>query len=276
MINVDVILITYDEDEEIFKKTINSINQAFKTAKNYFKLVDLIIIGKEVKGRGRARDVGWRKGKSDFILFVDTGVSLSNNWLVEMHMAIKNIDGDVWFGNSSEAANSKHFLAKCSEIEFKDENDRLCKKDVYVPVRSLNTSNIIFKRKILEKINGFDVHLPFCEDTEIGYRITKIGGKIIYVCNAKATNIHRIKLYCKLKQNWERGLGQAYIKNKHPKYSIHLIMYILLPYSCIKRIFTWSFQYGWIGLNASIIYFLTRLTKLIGFIYGYIFGFEAY
>ena len=275
MMNVDIVVLTHHDDKEIFNKTIDSIHKAIETTKDYFRLGDFIIIGEEVKGRGRARDVGWRKGKSDYVLFTDVGVTLSNNWLIEIHKAIISVGGDVWFGDSSKAGNPEYLLAKCSEIEYVEESERLASQGAYLIVRSTGTSNILFRRSILENVNGFDVNLPFCEDREIGYRIWKIGGKIYFVNNAKATNMHRIRLRDTLKKNWEKGLGVAYIKNKHINYPIGWKIYLLLPYSCVKRIFTWSFRYGWIGIFASFLYFFKKLTMLLGYIHGRITGMKS-
>lgn len=271
IMNVDVVVLTYHDGKEVFNKTIASIYKAIEIAKDYFRLGDFIIVGEEKKGRGRARDVGWRKGKSEFIVFVDTGVVLSDDWLVEMHNAMKNVSGDVWFGDSSEAGNLGYLIAKCREIEISGRNDRLGNIGNYVKVRALDTSNSIFSRKILEKVDGFDVNLPFREDTEIGYRIVKTGGEIFYVHKAKATNTHRIRFRAKIKQSWEDGLGLAYIKRKHRNYPIHWSTYILLPYSCIKRIFTWGFKHGWIGSFASLIYFFKVVTMFFGIVYGRIY-----
>jgi hypothetical protein len=268
MIELDVVVLTCRDPPKIFDRTVNSIRQAVETAKDYFKLSEFIIIGEEVKGRGRAREVGWKSGRSNFILFVDTGIILSSNWLIDIHKAITTVGGDVWYGDDSKAGNSDNLIAKCSEIEYSEYADRLIKQGPYVVMHALNTSNCLFRRSILEKVDGFDVNLPFCEDSEIGYRIWKSHGKIVFVYHAKCTNMHRSRFRDKIKQSWEFGLGSAYIKRKHPKFPIRWRMYILLPYSVIKRIFTWGLKYGWVGSIASIIYFFKRTTTLFGYLYS--------
>jgi cellulose synthase/poly-beta-1,6-N-acetylglucosamine synthase-like glycosyltransferase len=271
LMNFDVVVLTYYDDKEVFDKTVNSVYKAFETAKDYLRLNDFIIIGEEVKGRGRARDVGWRRGKSEFIVFVDTGVVLSNDWLVEMHKAMKIVGGDVWFGDSSEAGNPRYLMAKCREIEISEVNDRFGRISNYVQVQALDTSNSVFRRNILEKVEGFDVNRPFGEDREISYRIIKTGGEIFYVHKAKATNTHRTRFRAKLKQSWEVGRSIAYIMREYRNIPIHWGTYILLPYSCIKRIFTWGLKYGWKGSFASLVYFFKTVTKGLGIVYGYIY-----
>jgi cellulose synthase/poly-beta-1,6-N-acetylglucosamine synthase-like glycosyltransferase len=266
--SIDVILLTYYDDKEVLNRTITSIHKAFEIAKEFFKLKDFIIIGEEVKGRGKARDVGWRKGKSEFVLFVDTGVILSNYWLKEMYKAEKKIGGDVWYGDGSKAINPESLIAKSEEIEYIEDHNRLVKQGSYTITRGLNTSSCLFRRKALEEVDGFDINLPFNEDCEIGYRIWKNGGKIVYVSNAKSKNTHRTKFWSKIKRSWEGGKGLAYNKCKHREYPINWIMYLLLPYSCCKRFFIWGLQYGWKGSASSIIYFFSRITVLAGYFYG--------
>jgi cellulose synthase/poly-beta-1,6-N-acetylglucosamine synthase-like glycosyltransferase len=273
--NVDVIVLTYHDDKEVFNKTIASIYKAIEIAKDYFRLGDFIIVGEEEKGRGRARDVGWRKGKSDYVLFVDTGVVLSNNWLLEIHKAIISVGGDVWFGDSSKAGNPEHLIAKCSEIEYREYANHLRKNGKHVIVSRLNSSNCLFRREILEKVNGFDVNLPFSEDIEIGHRIWKNKGKIIYVYDAKCSNTHRNNLKDRLKQSWKYGVGNSYIRCKHKDFPMRWSMFILLPYSCVKRVIIWGLKYGWIGSYASIIYFFRRITFLIGYFYSQISGIKS-
>jgi GT2 family glycosyltransferase len=163
-------------------------------------------------------------------------------------------------------------IAKCSEIEYGEYADRLIQQGPYVVMQALNTSNCLFRRSILETVDGFDVNLPFCEDSEIGYRIWHAKGKIVFVYPAKCTNTHRSRFRDKLKQSWEFGLGTTYIKRKHPQFPIRWEMYLLLPYSVTKRILTWGTKYGWIGSIASIIYFFKRTSILFGHFYSLIFG----
>jgi hypothetical protein len=105
MIELDVVVLTYRDPPQIFDQTVDSIHKAIETAKDFVKLSEVIIIGDEVRGRGRARQVGWKRGRSNYILFVDTGIVLSKNWLIEIYKAITTMGGDVWYGDDSKAGN---------------------------------------------------------------------------------------------------------------------------------------------------------------------------
>lgn len=171
---------------------------------------------------------------------MDTGVILSNNWFIEIYKAVKKIDGVVWYGDSSEAANPEYVIAKCNEIIYREDLDRRMKHSSYFITRAPKTSNCLFTRKILEEVNGFDTNLNSNEDVEIGYRIWMKGKKIVYIPNAKSKNMHRTQIRSKMKRRWEEGKSLAYNKRKHEKYPINWSMYVLLPYSCFKRFFTWG------------------------------------
>lgn len=265
---IDVVIPTLDKNSEDFKNTFNSTKCAIEKAGCK---ANFIIIGPEIIGRGRARDIGWRKGNAPFILYVDTGICLSPEWLEIILKSMEDVGGEVWYGDDSKAGNPSSIIARCSEIGYTEYVNRLRKKGKYVDMPSLNTSNCLFTRRVLEKVNGFNIKLPFCEDSEIGYRISKKGFRITFVPDANCTNIHRNTLYSKLKQSWEFGIGTYYIRRDIPNFPIKWLMYIILPYSILKRILIWGYKYGITGILASLIYGMKRITIITGYLLASIF-----
>lgn len=262
---IDVVIPTLDKNSENFKDTFNSTKCTIEKAGCK---ANFIIIGPEIIGRGRARDVGWRKGNAPFVLNIDTGIVLPLEWFEIILKAKEDIGGEVWYGNDSKSGNPSNLIARCSEIGAMEYVNRLSKKGRYVDMPSLNTSNCLFTRRVLEEVQGFDVNLPFCEDSDIGHRIWKKGFRITFVPDAKCTNIHRDTLYSKLKQSWNFGVGSFYIRNKDPSFPFKLLMYVILPYSILKRIIFWGFKYGVDGVLASFVYFLKRIAFIMGYFHA--------
>jgi len=231
-------------------------------------------IVKDVKGRGRGREVGLQKASSDFVCFFDSDLVISPNWFIEQSKAVKNYpNADVWYGRVETPSEVKSVIAKMSGIEYAHFQDWI-RGAGSINRPGCDTSNTIFRRSILQKVGGFDVKLPFSEDADIGYKIWRSGGKIILWQDAKTFHYHRETLFKKLKQNFEFGYGTAYLLAVHKNLPTPWGIYIRLPYSIPKLAIIWSKKYGLIGLGAAWLYLIKRLTMLFGYFYARLTGFK--
>ncbi len=224
-----------------------------------------------VKGRGPSREAGWREARNDLVCFFDSDLYLDPDWFVEIAKAMdKYPDADVWYGRVY-TWNEDNLVAKMSGIEYSYYYDRI-KGEGSINRYSTDTSNTVFRKSVLEKVNGFDTTLPYSEDAEIGHRIWRAGGKIVLWHEAKVYHYHRPSLRAKIKQNVEFGMGTAYILDKNPDYPQPWLMYALLPYSIAKLALVLGRRHGWVGVATALLYFVKRVSFLYGYLKARIMG----
>ncbi|MEM2195345.1 MAG: glycosyltransferase [Candidatus Methanomethylicia archaeon] len=223
---------------------------------------------KNIMGRGRGRDVGWRLSSSNFIIFFDSDLFIDPYWFIEMSKAIRKYpEADVWYGRVETPLDVTSTISKMSGIEYTYYQDRIRGKNS-INRPGCDTSNTIFRRSILEKVGGFNRRLPFSEDADIGHRIWRSGGKIVLWQEAKVYHYHRETLKGKFKQSFEFGYGTAYLLKIYKDYPKPWAMYFLLPYSIMKYSIIWSKKYGLLGLGAAWLYFLKRFSFLCGYFHA--------
>jgi glycosyltransferase involved in cell wall biosynthesis len=231
-------------------------------------------IVKDVKGRGRGREVGLQKASSDFVCFFDSDLVISPNWFIEQSKAVKKYpNADVWYGRVETPNDVKSAVARMSGIEYVHYQNRIRGKGS-INRPGCDTSNTIFRRSMLQYVGGFNVKLLTCEDLDIGHRIWKGGGRIILWQDAKTFHYHRETLVGKIKQNFEYGYYTAYLLAVHKDLPTPWGVYIRLPYSIPKLALIWGKKYGLIGFGAAWIYLLKRLTWLYGYFYARLTGFK--
>jgi len=224
------------------------------------------------KGRGKAREMGWRNASSDFVCFFDSDLVISSDWFIEMSKAVREYaDVDVWYGRLETPRDVKSSIAEMTGIESAYYQDRIRGKGS-INRSGCDTSNTIFRRSRLQYVGGFNVKLFTCEDSDIGHKIWKSGGGIILWHDAKAFHYHRGTLFGKFKQNFDYGYCTAYLLAIHDDYPKPWLMYFLLPYSIPKFAIIWGKKYGPIGFGAAWLYLLKRFAYLCGYLHAKLTG----
>ena len=82
-----------------------------------------------------------------------------------------------------------------------------------------NTGNMAVKRHVFERVGMFDVHFPWCEDNEFGWRLgTTSAFKIRFAADAVVYHKHRSTLAGLLKQKRNYGYGKILLYQKFAGY----------------------------------------------------------
>jgi cellulose synthase/poly-beta-1,6-N-acetylglucosamine synthase-like glycosyltransferase len=77
------------------------------------------------------------------------------------------------------------------------------------------TMNLLFRKRIIEEVGGFDEDYPSQYDTDLGYRITTKGYKIAYEPGAKCYHYNRPTLHAYFKQQLQYGKNTLRLYFKH-------------------------------------------------------------
>jgi glycosyltransferase AglI len=137
--------------------------------------------------------------KSDFVGFVDGDANVDKDWLIKVIEALNDPKAAGATGVIL-TANKNKLIPRIIGYELQDRYERMPKE-----IKRAATMHIVYRKKVLEEISGFNEKLKTGYDAEIGYRINDAGYKIIFVPEAKVWHNHRETLCAFFKQQYEYG-----------------------------------------------------------------------
>jgi glycosyltransferase involved in cell wall biosynthesis len=146
------------------------------------------------QGKSFALNRGIREADGDIFAFIDDDVVVEPNWLLEL---TKPLADSRWIGTGGRVYLPKDFTPPSwLAIEGKQSlASILAQFDLGSEVRELTRppigNNMAFRKEVFERFGGFRTDLGpkpgseiRCEDTELGSRVMKGGGKVLYVPTA--------------------------------------------------------------------------------------------
>ena len=178
------------------------------------------------QGLSAARNSGIKESNSDYIIFIDSDIILSNNWVKRIYSKIqekKEVVGII--GNLEPEPNKK--VSSLDKYLFG--SYRGTKKiDFNSPLnyKSFVFSNTIIKKNILDQVGNFDESLVKYggEDTELAIRIDKVFPVgLRKITNIKSYHITKKTINQHINHMFEYGQNNFLkIINKHPDYKYDL------------------------------------------------------
>ncbi len=200
-------------EPEVIVVDAGSTDNTLKIVEKYREELSIKVLYDGGRGLGYARDVGWRASSAEYIIMLDSDVIVNRNFL---RRAVELLQRDEKLGAISAKLKpislDKGWLGKFQEKNLAIHLHHL---DPPYPaeVVALHTACTVFKRKVLEKVGGFDAYFNLAkEDSDVSYRIRKAGYKLSYL-NYYAIHLERVRI---LKLNFRYGRSYVMISRKHP------------------------------------------------------------
>ncbi|HLN44827.1 MAG: glycosyltransferase [Chloroflexota bacterium] len=146
--------------------------------------------------------------KYDILAFIDSDAKVEREWLRKL-VPFLNDPKTAGVSGSIETWNAKNPWARSIGYDIKSRYARLGSYAGRVA-----TMNLLFKRKVLEEIGGFDEDFPSQYDTELGYRISSKGYRIAFERNAICYHFNRptLRAYWKQQLQYGRNTLRLYFK----------------------------------------------------------------
>jgi cellulose synthase/poly-beta-1,6-N-acetylglucosamine synthase-like glycosyltransferase len=146
---------------------------------------------------------------NDILGFIDADAKVEREWLNKL---IPHLDDPQVAGVSGgiETWNPENAWARSIGYEIKNRYARLGKY-----VGRVATMNLLLKRNVLEEAGGFDENLSSQYDTDLGFRITNKGYKIVYEPNAKCYHFNRTTVRAYFRQQLQYGKNTVKLYFKH-------------------------------------------------------------
>jgi glycosyltransferase involved in cell wall biosynthesis len=151
------------------------------------------------RGAAGARNVGFREAQTPLVWFVDADCVAEPDALVHLmpHIAIGGVAG---VSGSYGIQNSESRLARLIHEEILVRHDAMCHD-----VNFAATFNVLYRREMLERLDGFDERYRFGQDAELAFRMIEVGHRIRFDPRSRVRHHHPAKLLPYLRK--QRGQG---------------------------------------------------------------------
>ncbi|UCF45340.1 MAG: glycosyltransferase [Candidatus Bathyarchaeota archaeon] len=146
---------------------------------------------------------------NDVLGFIDADAKVEKEWLNKL---ITYLDNPQVAGVSGgiETWNTENALARIIGYDLKNRYARLKKYVVRVA-----TMNLLLKKSLIEEVGGFDENLPSQYDTDLGFRITSRGYKILFEPSATCYHFNRSTVSGYFRQQLQYGKNTTKLYLKH-------------------------------------------------------------
>jgi len=146
---------------------------------------------------------------NDILGFIDADAKVEKEWLDKLVMylddpQVAGVSGGV------ETWNTENAWARSIGYDMKNRYARLKKYATRIA-----TMNLLLKKSAIEESGDFDESLPSQYDTDLGFRITSTGYKIVFEPSAKCYHFNRSTVRAYFRQQLQYGKNTIKLYFKH-------------------------------------------------------------
>jgi len=168
-----------------------------------------------------AREVGVEAATGEFIAFTDADCVVPEDWLSTLLQHFDD-EGEVAAvgGPNVTPSNDTSFAKSVGDVLslLSSAGSRYGQKGGEVKEIYHNpTCNVVYRKKIITEVGGFNHNLVTVDDEEMDFRIRKNGYTILYTPNAEVLHYRRPTTRSFVKMAYTYGIGRGQVVKIHPK-----------------------------------------------------------
>ncbi len=143
--------------------------------------------------------------------FIDSDAKVEKEWLNKLvgHLNDAKVAG---VSGGIETWNTENPWARSIGYDMANRYSRLKKYATRIA-----TMNLLMKKHVIEEAGGFDENLPSQYDTDLGFRISRLGYKIVFDAKAKCYHFNRTTVRAFYRQQLHYGKNTLKLYFKHSK-----------------------------------------------------------
>jgi glycosyltransferase involved in cell wall biosynthesis len=163
------------------------------------------------KGAGGARNIGWQAADTDLIWFVDSDCVVDPDAL---QILLQHLDADdvAAVGGSYGNMRPDSLVASLIHAEIVQRHRRM-----RLEVDFLATFNVVYRRRVLAQLGGFDERFVKAQDAELAYRARRAGHRLRFDARSQVRHFHADSLGHYLKVQRQQGYWRAWLYAVHPE-----------------------------------------------------------
>jgi glycosyltransferase involved in cell wall biosynthesis len=165
------------------------------------------------RGPGAARNTGWRAARHPLVWFVDSDCVAEADALDRLlpHLdepAVGGVSGS--YGN----LNPDSLLACLIHEEIIERHRRMPRR-----VDFLATFNVVYRRKVLEEVGGFDERYLKGQDAELSFRVMEAGYELHFEFQSRVGHYHATRWRRYLRTQRQQGYWRVFLHLEHAGHS---------------------------------------------------------
>lgn len=256
MSKLSIVISTYNRPK-LYDRVVSSIATQISDEVKIVKI-------EGVAGLAKARNQGWKKARGEYIAFIDDDAIASPTWVKEIIGFIKKHPSVVAFGGPYSSSNQKDIPSWIPRELTGKVLPAKTERPINLGAEWLNGTNMIFTRRVLKELGGFDESLGikggvrgYGEETDLQIRLHNAGYEIWY--SPKIIVEHE---FASFKQNLWYLIQNQYV---HGLGSIHTFRHLRKsnPAKTASTLLTKLIQPN-LHWQTRLYYFLSPLAYLLG------------
>lgn len=167
----------------------------------------LVILDKERKGVGWARNQGIIKSNGDLVVFTDDDCIPSKDWLQTLVQTLDKYNADGVGGSKDETDS----ILRDGRLRRKFPLATLVDEYGWVG----NTANVMYKKEWLDILQHrdnyvFNENMINSSDFECAWRLRRYGARLVYV-NKNVIHMKKVRIWGYFRYQFAQGMGIAYL-----------------------------------------------------------------
>lgn len=220
---------------------------------------------KEHKQASHCRNLASREARGEILAFIDSDCLADPLWLKELLPSFKDraigAVGGVIEGVPGEKGLDRYEEVKSSlKIGSWYKRSRKGDRFFYLP-----SCNLLVRRELFIKLNGFREDLMVGEDVDFCWRLQDNGGHLEFKPQGKIHHQHRNSLKPFCQRRFEYGTSEPWLQRHHSRRRKHLLLYpaeslFWVSLIAAELLFSWPL----VGLSGGILFLdgILRLRRL--------------
>jgi len=199
------ILIVNDGSTDKTKEVVETFSKKYKNVR---------LISSNPIGISSARNIGFKNSKGELVAYTDADCTVDKNWLSNLSRNF-NDEKVALVGGRTIFETGKDIFSLCRAVEFEQRYSK-------VPENTLSAMgpNCIFRKSVLEEVNGFNPKWFHGEDAEISYMIKKKGYAVKFDSSAVVNHAPEEGFRRYFKKRMRDASAFMRVAKKYPSYSI--------------------------------------------------------